>query len=1040
MHDFTSNEWQTLALLKAIDEPLSAEFIVSLSPLSPSEQQEVLRKGLESGLVAIHHDGSITLVKYPSMDVSRRLARINTKEHLDALVEKIRRLGLLDTLGVRARVSLLIKAGRDHDAALFAEESARKAVRSGSKMEALELLETALSLALPRRGRPEWDPLFLAIANELCRLRINLITDIHTIPSLLEQVYPVAERLGDLRTLARCDLVMGLYKYVIGQTAEGFGLIEAGLTQAEALGDEDIMAVSAEFRGIYYYLQGMYKEAVDSFEAVVRLENLKTGQSVPKFLPDHLASSSALGYCSALLGQYHRAIGVLDSHWRRSRMVKNNRNTCFFEALLGIVLIIMGRRGEAHTHLIAAQKEASASGNAPAMHVVMKGLAYYSYFEGDLEEAYRITRDTAYTEAIGPQYNWPVTLEMLYAFELKGFEPIGSFGFEQEMERVLAGPNIHLRGVGLRLRALQARSRQESAEVVLSLLEASEADLLKTGDPIELAKTRAEMARVKLAQRDRTSARNLALLAWEGLGGYGQELFPEDLVPLLRVGVPPKTGSRRQELIDRFMDLMDEFVPSADRDELLTRLVSAACRFFGTERGGLFWFSGPRDAARPVLRVSYNLDKADVFTEAFRSSLGLVFKAYRNAEPLILRSTEVRAIDHADKKNHQTLAVICLPLLVAGELSGVLYMDNSYIDPGSEVVDRDVVVRVARHIGISIERIFHYTGMVASGRARAFSVQGASEGGDEAVRILGRSPAMTTLLAQADQTAATDATILITGETGVGKELLARRVHETGRRKTGPFVVVDLAAVPEPLVESELFGHEKGSFTGADRQKAGRVELAHTGTLFIDEIGDVPFSAQVKLLRVLQEKSFTRVGGTRAMASDFRLLAATNRDLAKDVAEGRFRQDLYYRLNVVPLRLPPLRERGEDVVFLAKEFLSQYARKYHRVLPDLTDNDISALMSYSWPGNVRELKNVMERTAILSSGERLQLNLPASAETASNLSFTDTPSMDEFQRRYIRHVLDLTGGRIAGRGGAAEVLGMKRTTLQARMRKLGIKP
>jgi transcriptional regulator with GAF, ATPase, and Fis domain len=297
---------------------------------------------------------------------------------------------------------------------------------------------------------------------------------------------------------------------------------------------------------------------------------------------------------------------------------------------------------------------------------------------------------------------------------------------------------------------------------------------------------------------------------------------------------------------------------------------------------------------------------------------------------------------------------------------------------------------------------------------------------------------MTALLAQADQAAGTDATMLITGETGVGKELLARRVHDTSKRKTGPFVVVDLAAVPEPLVESELFGHEKGSFTGADRQKAGRVELAHTGTLFIDEIGDVPFSAQVKLLRVLQEKNFTRVGGIRAMASDFRLIAATNRDLAKDVVEGRFRQDLYYRLNVVPLRLPLLRERGEDVVFLAKEFLSHYARKYHRVLPDMTDGDVSALMAYSWPGNVRELKNVMERTAILSSGEMLQLNLPASPSSNSEPSFTDRPTLDELQRRYISHVLTLTGGRIGGPGGAAAVLGMKRTTLQARMRKLKI--
>jgi transcriptional regulator with GAF, ATPase, and Fis domain/tetratricopeptide (TPR) repeat protein len=1035
MHDFTSKDWQTLALLKAIDEPLGADLCTALSPLDRSELQALLRSGLDKGLVVIHQDGRIALVKDLPVDVSRQLARINTKEHLNSLVEKMRRLGLMDSLGVRARVSLLVKAGRHHDAALFAEESARSAIRVGNKPEALDLLEAALNLAGPHIGRTEWDPLFLAVANELCRLRLNLARDIHAIPSLLEQVYPVAERHGDLRTLARCDLVMGLYKYVIGQTTEGFGLIASGLRQAEALGDEDIMATSAEFRGIYYYLQGMYKEAVDCFEAVVRFESLKTGQIVPTFLPEHLASSSALGYCSALLGQYHRAIGVLDSHWRRSRMMKNDRNTCFFEALLGIVLIIMGRREEAHTHLLAAWKESQESGSIPARHVVQKGLAYYSYFEGDIEEAYRITKETVYAETIGPQYNWPVTLEMLYAFELKGFEPIDSFGFEQEMERVLAGPNLHLRGVALRLRAVQARSRQENHEVVFSLLESSEADLLKTGDPIELAKTRVEMARVKLVQHDRVAARNLALMAWEGLGGYGQDMFPEDLVPLLRVGIPPKPGSRRQELIEKFMDLMDEFVPSADREELLTRLVSAACRFFGAERGGLFWFSGPREAARPVLRVSYNLDRTDIFSESFRSSLGLVFKTFRNAEPLILRTGDMR---HTDNEGHQALAVVCLPVLVAGDVSGVLYMDNSYIDPGSEDIDRDVVVRVARHIGISIERIFHYTGMIVSGRSRSLPGPAISEAGDEAARILGRSPSMTTLLAQVDQAAGTDATILITGETGVGKELLARRVHDSSRRKTGPFIVVDLAAVPEPLVESELFGHEKGSFTGADQQKSGRVELAHTGTLFIDEIGDVPFSAQVKLLRVLQEKSFTRVGGTRTIASDFRLVAATNRDLARDVAEGRFRQDLYYRLNVIPLVLPPLRERGEDVVLLAKEFLSQYARKYHRVLPELSDNDISALMAYPWPGNVRELKNVMERTAILSSAWMLQLNLPVSPGAAPEPSFIDSPTMDELQRRYVLHVLDLTGGRIGGPGGAAEILGMKRTTLQARMRKLRI--
>ena len=833
MHDFTNSHVLTLALLKAIEEPAGSDFLTALIPLSPSELQEFLRKGLDTGLVVIHADGAIGLVKDLPVDVSRRLSRINTKERLGELVDAMRRLSLQDSLGESARVSLLIKAGREHDAALFAQEVARMAVRSDNKPKAMELLEKALALSSPHAGIPEWDPLFLEIVNELCRLRINLIRDIPSIPVLLEQAYPVAERLGDLRTLARCDLVMGLYKYVIGRTNEGFGLIESGLRQTEALGDEDIMAISAEFRGIYYYLQGKYKEAVDSFEAVVRQGSLKSGQTALTFLPEHLASSSALGYCSALLGQYHRAIGVLDSHWRRSRMVKGNRNSCFFEALLGIVLIIMGRRTEAYAHLESARKEAEETGNTAAMHVVMKGLSYYSYFEGDLDEAYRITKDTAFTEAIGPQYNWPVTLEMLYAFELKGFPPILSFGLEGEMERVLAGPNLHLRGVALRIRALQARSRGENAEVVLSLMEASESDLLKTGDPIELAKTRAEMARVKLGQRDRASARNLALMAWEGLGGYGREFFPDDLMPLLRIGVPTRGGSHTQELIDRFMDLMDEFVPSADREELLTRLVSAATRFFGAERGGLFWFSGPREVSRPVLRASSNLDKSEVFSESFRSTLGLVFRVFRNAEPLVMRTGEQLSFTGED---HQALSVICLPIFLGGEVRGVLYLDNTYIDPGSDVIDRDVVVRVARHISISIERIFHYTGMM---EARVSSSQVPAEGAEAPGGILGKSTVMTGLLAQADQAAVTDATVLITGETGVGKELLARRIHDSGKRKSGPFVTVDLAAVPETLVESELFGHEKGAFTGADRQKSGRVELAHAGTLFIDEIGDV---------------------------------------------------------------------------------------------------------------------------------------------------------------------------------------------------------
>ena len=249
-------------------------------------------------------------------------------------------------------------------------------------------------------------------------------------------------------------------------------------------------------------------------------------------------------------------------------------------------------------------------------------------------------------------------------------------------------------------------------------------------------------------------------------------------------------------------------------------------------------------------------------------------------------------------------------------------------------------------------------------------------------------------------------------------------------------MTVDLSAIPETLIESELFGHEKGAFTGADRQKPGRLELAHQGTLFIDEVGEIPVHLQTKLLRVLQEKTFVRIGASRPLSSDFRLLAATNRDLEVEVAEGRFRKDLYYRLNVVPLRVPPLRERGRDVALLAKHFLDHYGRKHNRPDIQLSSEEKEELLAYHWPGNVRELKNIIERAVLLAEEQVIGLNLPNKTEPLSNHPFEAMPTMEDLQRRYIKFVLERTGGRIGGPGGAAEILGMKRTTVYTRMKKL----
>jgi transcriptional regulator with GAF, ATPase, and Fis domain len=274
----------------------------------------------------------------------------------------------------------------------------------------------------------------------------------------------------------------------------------------------------------------------------------------------------------------------------------------------------------------------------------------------------------------------------------------------------------------------------------------------------------------------------------------------------------------------------------------------------------------------------------------------------------------------------------------------------------------------------------------------------------------------------------------------VGKELIAKRLHFKSNRRNGVLITVDLTTIPENLVESELFGHEKGAFTGADRQKIGRIELADGGTLFLDEIGEIHPSIQVKLLRVLQEKSLMRVGGSSYIQSDFRLVAATNKDLPKEVVKGNFREDLFYRINVIPLNIPPLRERKEDILLLADHFLKRYAKKYNRKLSGLKHDDQEQLEQYHWPGNVRELKNIIERSVILSNDNFLNLSLPAEIP----LSYEEPLSgnmltLDEVQRRYIQKVLDKTGGRISGTNGAAAILGLKRTTLNARIKKFGIR-
>src|SRR5258707_11278219 len=378
-----------------------------------------------------------------------------------------------------------------------------------------------------------------------------------------------------------------------------------------------------------------------------------------------------------------------------------------------------------------------------------------------------------------------------------------------------------------------------------------------------------------------------------------------------------------------------------------------------------------------------------------------------------------------------------LPLVSRNRVLGLLGLGRRDENAFSQV-DMGFLAQVASQIAIAVENALEY-GQITQAKERLAEQKLYLE--DEIrieqnfEEIIGNSQSLKAVLESVRIVAPADSTALIQGETGTGKEMIARAIHNLSPRKDHAFVKVNCAAIPLGLLESELFGHEKGSFTGAIAQRIGRFELAHKGTLFLDEVGDIPLELQPKLLRVLQEQEFERLGSTRTQRVDVRLLAATNASLAQMVAETKFRSDLYYRLNVFPIHVPPLRDRRGDIPLLVHYFANKYARRMGKQIKSIPHETIDALSHYSWPGNIRELQNLMERAALLSTGPSLRVPL---AEILTDSGLSGGNALEQAEREQILRALRESNWVVGGARGAAARLGLKRTSLAYKMQKLGI--
>ncbi len=493
------------------------------------------------------------------------------------------------------------------------------------------------------------------------------------------------------------------------------------------------------------------------------------------------------------------------------------------------------------------------------------------------------------------------------------------------------------------------------------------------------------------------------------------------------------------------LDINNAIVSHLDRQALLDAIGAALGRVLPLDRASLTLYDADTDALEVwALTGATPPGGAPVGRRWPRrgSSVGWVWEHHR---ALVTH-------DMADAQwveSHHLVALglrscLAVPLPARGQIVGTLNIASRHVGRYDDA-DAALLAAVAEQVGLAVANMLAYQEIARLQRRleQENRYLRGEAGSDRTVdEVLGRSEAMRVVREAVATVGPTDASVLITGETGTGKELVAHAVHNSSPRRGKALVKLNCAALPAGLVESELFGHEKGAFTGATGRRIGRFELADAGTLFLDEIGDLPLDLQAKLLRVLQEGQFERVGGAQTLQVDVRVVTATNQLLPRAIEEGRFRADLFYRLNVFPIAIPPLRERREDVPVLVRHLILRHATRLGRVIESVSSADMDALQSYAWPGNVRELNNLIERAVILTQGRVLDLTrcLPLGEGRAPSLTWPigGLETLEELERRHITAVLRQTNGRISGERGAARILGVRPSTLESRLRRLGI--
>lgn len=838
-------------------------------------------------------------------------------------------------------------------------------------------------------------------------------------------------------------LYAGVNEHFGGDSEKGAYLRKQGI---EYLQEFDYPGLEEEMAPLLiwdYYLLGDFRRTIAYYETVIiPMENSDASEIFAFAYPPMIFSYF-------FVGEYNRALVLSQRIYKKAVDNNDTLAAMLIKAIMGRVYIYMNDLETAIGILNDSYEDVKRADYGWGFYYTLYGMALYYYKKGKYEQSRDMLEEAiiqADKHGFAPINASPFVLDILKMIEERGMKRIKSFDYNEKLREYISSKNIHMAGVSLRHEALKEKKAGAEESITIEKLRQSISLLERSGDLQEMSLSSMELAKVFMEAGDKTNVEKYANLSWRMLPERHYHEFPAELFKY--VSSQDKIGKLEVTLNTQWLELRH----MVNDERLAVRLLTTLCRDEDMECGIFFLM----DNGSLKVQCTQNLDISDkgnpelMRAEAIAAEVANRKKIFANSDAV---STPKMSLG--------------IPFIHDGRAVAVVYMESNLEQRAISESEQILLLDFANKMSETIVSAVVY-------KSETFG-DGSGDTIEFAETIKMDSPYCQSIdddvffiKDQISKVARTNIPVLITGETGVGKEVFAREVFDNSSYKKA-FIKVNCGAIPSNLIESELFGYEKGSFTGAQGRKKGYFEVAEGGTVFLDEVGELPLIAQVKLLRVLQEHELMRVGGTESVKVDFRLIAATNKDLDKEVKNGNFREDLYYRLNVVQLKVPPLRNRKKDIPVLSNYFIDKFSREFGVRKRELDPQSLIEMLNYSWPGNIRELENTIQKATLFSEGEKIKIDLPGlegrreqseqmltSIEpVALKAEGEDKPkekevfnyhtaskeeliTLEEMEARYIEAVLEKCGGKVSGKGGAAEILGLKRTTLISRMKKLGV--